>query len=84
MIHQPYGGVNGQISDIEIQTAEILRYRDVLNQVLSKHTGKPVETLAKDTDRDFFLSAEEAKTYGVVDDILSKVPGSGDDDDDKK
>lgn len=78
MIHQPYGGISGQISDIEIQAAEILRYRDVLNQVLAKHTGKTVAELAKDTDRDFFLSAEEAKTYGVVDDILQKVPGSTD------
>ncbi|MFO0884313.1 MAG: ATP-dependent Clp protease proteolytic subunit [Pirellulales bacterium] len=78
MIHQPYGGVSGQISDIEIQTAEILRYREVLNQVLAKHTGKTVADIAKDTDRDFFLSAEEAKTYGIVDDLLQKVPGSGD------
>lgn len=78
MIHQPYGGISGQISDIEIQAAEILRYRDVLNQVLAKHTGKTVAELAKDTDRDFFLSAEEAKTYGVVDDILQKVPGGND------
>ena len=78
MIHQPYGGISGQISDIEIQAAEILRYRDVLNQVLAKHTGKTVAELAKDTDRDFFLSAEEAKAYGVVDDILQKVPGSTD------
>lgn len=78
MIHQPYGGVSGQISDIEIQTAEILRYREVLNQVLAKHSGKAVADIAKDTDRDFFLSAEEAKVYGIVDDILQKVPGSGD------
>ncbi len=78
MIHQPYGGISGQISDIEIQAAEILRYRDVLNEVLAKHTGKTVAELAKDTDRDFFLSAEEAKKYGVVDDILQKVPGGND------
>jgi ATP-dependent Clp protease protease subunit len=76
MLHQPYGGVQGQISDIEIQANEILRYRDVLNQILARHTGQPLEQIAKDTDRDFFLGAEEAKKYGLVDDILSKLPGS--------
>lgn len=72
MVHQPLGGVGGQVSDIEIQAREILRYRDVLNEILSKHTGQPVEKIAKDTDRDFFLSPEEAKEYGLVDDILTK------------
>jgi len=76
MLHQPYGGVQGQISDIEIQANEILRYRDVLNQILATHCNQPIERIAKDTDRDFFLGAAEAKTYGLVDDILSKVPGS--------
>lgn len=74
MIHQPYGGVQGQISDIEIQANEILRNREVLNQILAAHTGQPVERIAKDTDRDFFLGAEEAKAYGLVDDILSRPP----------
>ncbi len=74
MMHQPMGGVGGQVSDIEIQAAEILRYRDVLNQIISKHTGQTVEKIAKDTDRDFFLGAEEAKVYGIVDEILTKPP----------
>jgi ATP-dependent Clp protease protease subunit len=76
MLHQPYGGVQGQISDIEIQAEEILRYRDVLNQILATHTGQPIERIAKDTDRDFFLGAEAAKNYGVVDEVLRKLPGT--------
>jgi ATP-dependent Clp protease, protease subunit len=72
MVHQPYGGVGGQISDIEIQANEILRNREQLNEILAHHTGKPVEQIAKDTDRDFFLTAEAAKAYGLVDEILSK------------
>jgi ATP-dependent Clp protease, protease subunit len=81
MLHQPYGGVGGQVSDIEIQANEILRYRDVLNQILAKHSGQPIERIAKDTDRDFFLGAEEAKKYGVVDEILAKMPGGAEGDD---
>ena len=72
MMHQPYGGVGGQVSDIEIQADEILRHREVLNEVLARHTGKPIEQIAKDTDRDFFLTASEAKEYGVVDEITEK------------
>jgi ATP-dependent Clp protease protease subunit len=79
MMHQPYGGVQGQISDIEIQTEEILRNRQVLNEIIAKHTGQTVEKIAKDTDRDFFLGAEEAKAYGVVDDILLKTQGPEED-----
>jgi ATP-dependent Clp protease, protease subunit len=75
MLHQPYGGVQGQISDIEIQANEILRYREVLNGILARHTGQPLERIAKDTDRDFFVGAEEAKKYGLVDDVLTKIPG---------
>src|SRR6476469_5351754 len=75
MLHQPYGGVQGQITDIEIQANEILRYREVLNGILAKHTGQPLERSAKDTERDFFVGAEEAKKYGLVDDILQKIPG---------
>jgi ATP-dependent Clp protease, protease subunit len=75
MLHQPYGGVQGQISDIEIQANEIIRYREVLNQILANHTGQSLERIAKDTDRDFFMGAEDAKKYGVVDDIVSKIPG---------
>ena len=76
MLHQPYGGVQGQISDIEIQANEILRYRQVLNEILAKHTGQPLERIAKDTDRDFFLGAEEAEEYGLVDDVLQRMPGA--------
>jgi len=82
MMHQPMGGVGGQVSDIEIQAAEMFRYRDVLNGIISKHSGQTVEKISEDTDRDFFLSAEEAKTYGLVDDILVKPPSEGDEDDD--
>lgn len=74
MLHQPYGGVSGQVSDIEIQSREILRNREMLNEILAQHSGQPIERIAKDTDRDFFLSAEDAKEYGLVDEILSKPP----------
>lgn len=80
MIHQPHGGVGGQVSDIEIQADEILKTRAVLNEILSKHTGQSVEKVAQDTDRDFYMNAAEAKEYGVVDDILTKPVGAEDDD----
>jgi ATP-dependent Clp protease, protease subunit len=70
MIHQPWGGVQGQASDISIQAKEILRMRDRLNEILAMHTGKPIESIAKDTDRDFFMSAAEARDYGLVDDVV--------------
>jgi ATP-dependent Clp protease protease subunit len=70
MIHQPWGGVQGQASDISIQAKEILRMRDRLNEILSMHTGKSVESISKDTDRDFFMSAAEARDYGLVDDVV--------------
>lgn len=72
MIHQPHGYVGGQVSDVEIQAEEILKTRDLLNQILAEHTGQPIERVARDTDRDFYMTAEEAKTYGIVDDILTK------------
>jgi ATP-dependent Clp protease, protease subunit len=72
MIHQPAGGVSGQISDIEIQANEILRYRSLLNQILADCCGKTADEIARDSDRDFFLSAQEAKDYGLVDEILTK------------
>jgi ATP-dependent Clp protease protease subunit len=72
MLHQPYGQVGGQVSDVEIQANEILRTREVLNGILANHTGQPIERIATDTDRDFYMNAEEAKQYGVVDDILTK------------
>jgi len=70
MIHQPWGGAQGQATDIEIQTKEILTLREKLNHILSEHTGQPLEKIKKDTDRNFFMSSEEAKTYGIIDDIL--------------
>jgi ATP-dependent Clp protease protease subunit len=72
MMHQPWGGVGGQVSDIEIQAKQIIKDRAKLNEILANHTGKSVEEIAKDTDRDFYLDAEEAKIYGVVDDVLQK------------
>jgi ATP-dependent Clp protease, protease subunit len=74
MIHQPWGGVQGQASDIERQANEILRLKDSLNRILSHHTGKDIKTIEKDTDRDNFMSAEEAKKYGLVDEVLAKAP----------
>jgi len=70
MIHQPWGGVSGQAIDISIQSREILRLRDRINELLSKHTGQPLEKIQKDTDRDFFMTAEEAKAYGLVDEVI--------------
>jgi len=84
MIHQPYGQVGGQVSDIEIQAQEILRTREVLNQILAGHSGQPMERIAKDTDRDFYMTAEEAKQYGIVDDILTKHRGPGGDDEEEE
>ena len=71
MIHQPYGEVGGQVSDIEIQAREILETREVLNQILADHTGQPLEVIARDTDRDRFLTSGQAKEYGLVDEVLS-------------
>ena len=72
MIHQPLGGFQGQASDIEIHAKEILYLKDRLNGLLSKHTGKPIDAIKNDTDRDNFLGAKEAVTYGLVDEVLSK------------
>lgn len=80
MIHQPHGGVSGQVSDIEIQADEILRNRQVLNEVLAQHTGQEIERIAKDTNRDFFLTAEQAKEYGLVDHLTEKQQRDDDDD----
>jgi len=82
MIHQPHGGVGGQVSDIEIQAQEIIKTRSVLNEILAKHSGQPVDKVAKDTDRDYYMNATEAKEYGIVDDILSRPPIDLADDDD--
>jgi ATP-dependent Clp protease protease subunit len=70
MIHQPWGGVQGQATDISIQAREILRLKDRLNEILAKHTGKSVDALTKDTDRDNFMGADEAKAYGLVDQVV--------------
>jgi len=70
MIHQPWGGVQGQATDISIQAKEILRLKDRLNEILAKHCGRKVEDLTRDTDRDRFMSAEEAKEYGLVDRVV--------------
>ena len=70
MIHQPWGGVQGQASDISIQAKEILRLRDNLNAILAHHTGKSLDVISHDTDRDFFMSAEEARAYGLVDQVV--------------
>lgn len=72
MIHQPLGGVQGQASEIEIHAREILRLREELNGVLAYHTGQPIEVIAQDTDRDNFMSAESAKTYGLIDEVLTR------------
>ena len=73
-IHQPWGGAQGTASDIHIQAQEILRLKDYLNGILAKHTGKSIKEIAKDTDRDFFMSADEAAKYGLVDDVLGAAP----------
>ena len=72
MIHQPLGGTQGQATDIEIYTKEMLKMRDQLNRILAKHTNRPLEQIEKDTDRNFFMSAEEAKEYGLIDEIIEK------------
>jgi ATP-dependent Clp protease protease subunit len=74
MIHQPLGGTQGQVTDIEIYTKEILKTKERLNGILAKHTGRTLEELLKDTDRDYFMSSDEAKKYGLIDEILEKRP----------
>ncbi|MBI2871406.1 MAG: ATP-dependent Clp endopeptidase proteolytic subunit ClpP [Candidatus Omnitrophica bacterium] len=70
MIHQPWGGVQGAATDISIQAKEILRLKDRLNQIIAHHTGQTLEKVERDTDRDFFMDSQEAKTYGLVDDVI--------------
>jgi ATP-dependent Clp protease protease subunit len=75
MIHQPWGGVEGQASDISIHAREILRIREDLNGILSKHTGQPLTRIEQDTDRDRFMSSYEAKEYGLIDEVItSRTP----------
>lgn len=79
MIHQPLGGTSGQAADIEIQTKEILRLREILNEILAHHTGKSLDVITKDTDRDFFMDAQAAVEYGLVDEVVTRKPiGTGD------
>ena len=76
LIHQPMGGTQGQATDIKIQAEEILRMREHLNGILSKHTGQPLERIATDTERDYYMSAEQAKTYGIIDQVVAKRAAS--------
>jgi ATP-dependent Clp protease, protease subunit len=77
MLHQPWGGARGQAADIDIQAREILKLRDRLNELLAHHTGKPMDQIARDSERDYYLSGEEAKAYGVVDQVVAHRPASG-------
>ncbi len=72
MIHQPMGGFQGQATDIEIHAKEMLKMKDTLNKILANHTGQPIEKIQTDTDRDFFMSGEDAKGYGIVDEVIAK------------
>ena len=72
MIHQPLGGAEGQVSDIEIQTKELLRIKRKINEIIAHHTEQPLERVEKDTDRDYFMTADEAKEYGLVDEVIKK------------
>lgn len=74
MIHQPHGGVGGQVSDIEVQVSEIIRMKHIINEIISKHSGQPYERVAADTERDRYLTAPQAKEYGVVDEVLEHLP----------
>jgi ATP-dependent Clp protease protease subunit len=74
MMHQPHGGTKGQATDIEIQVREMLRLKRRLNEIIQKHTGHALERIEKDTDRDYYLSAEEARQYGVIDEVLERLP----------
>ncbi len=77
MIHQPIGGARGQAVEIEIEAREIIRMREITNQILARHTGQPLERIARDTDRNFYMSPEEAKAYGILDEILTVRPSKG-------
>jgi len=74
MLHQPAGGAQGQAVDIEIHAREILKIRETLNEILADHTGQPIENITRDTDRDFFMSADDARKYGLIDEILTQRP----------
>ncbi|TAK08700.1 MAG: ATP-dependent Clp endopeptidase proteolytic subunit ClpP [Candidatus Manganitrophaceae bacterium] len=74
MIHQPMGGFQGQATDIDIHAREILRMRERLNEILAKHTGQPIEKIRTDTERDYFMSGDEAKVYGLIDEVIERAP----------
>jgi len=74
MIHQPMGGFQGQATEIDIHAREILKIRELHNEIMAKHTGQPLEKIAQDTERDYFLSAEEAKRYGLIDEVITRPP----------
>jgi len=74
MIHQPMGGFQGQATEIDIHAREILKIRERLNEIMAKHTGQPLEKISQDTERDYFLSAEEAKQYGLIDEVITRPP----------
>ncbi len=76
MIHQPMGGFQGQATEIDIHAREILKIREQLNEILSKHTGQPLERIAQDTERDYFMSGEEGKRYGLIDEVITRPPKS--------
>jgi len=76
MIHQPLGGYHGQATDVDIHAREVLKARERLNAILARHTGQPLEKIQRDTERDHFLSADEAKTYGLIDEVLSEREGA--------
>jgi ATP-dependent Clp protease protease subunit len=77
MLHQPWGGARGQAADIDIQAREILKLRDRLNEVLAHHTGRPGDQIARDSERDYYMSGEEARVYGVVDQVVARRPTPG-------
>jgi ATP-dependent Clp protease protease subunit len=74
MIHQPMGGFQGQATEIDIHAREILKIRERLNEIMAKHTGQPLERISQDTERDYFMSAEEAKRYGLIDEVITRPP----------
>jgi ATP-dependent Clp protease protease subunit len=77
MLHQPMGGFQGQATDVDIQAREILRLREELNEILVRHTGKPIEQIQRDTDRDFYMSGVQACEYGLVDEVISQRQDAG-------
>jgi ATP-dependent Clp protease protease subunit len=76
MIHQPMGGFQGQATEIDIHAREILKIRERLNDILARHTGQPLDKIALDTERDYFMSGEEARRYGIVDEVIARPPKS--------